>query len=199
MKKISGKMSVSAPNSISVRKEITQILKASKQLKWYNTSGPSSVSTSIAFAGLSGIPAGVTNGQRVGTSVDIERILLNGQWVIGDTTQIVRVLVFKWNVDNTSDTPQSSEIFDFANDPLAPMVQFKPKRFKMLFDHIWTMDTYHPTELVRIDIKVKIKQTFDIGVNTGINNVYLALISDSGAVPNPTFTWDSQVWYTDTE
>lgn len=178
-----------------------QSIENKKQRKWATTQavGATGVTTSTAFTVLTNISQGTTLATRVGSRIQIKRLRLHGQLVVGDATNIIRVGVFRWNVDNTSDSPGDDEIFDNTSDPLAHQVHYNPKRFKMLWEKVYSLDLYNPSKFFELDLKLDSLKTFNLGVNTGIGDLYITYTSDSSGVPNPSITYEAQIEWIDLE
>jgi len=179
---------------------VVKMLRNLKQIKWYTGAGTlTSSSSTMSFVDLTTPAQGTASNQRIGTSINLREVLIKGNVIVGDTTNVVRFLVFRWLVDNNSDVPGADELFDSATDVYSGTTRYDPKRYKILFDKMYLLNAYHPSRLM--DIKIDLGDslaTFSSGTS-GQNHVYCATISDSTAIPHPTLAWSYQLQWRDSE
>jgi len=175
---------------------VKSIMDDKKQVKWVYVVYPyNSISTGFASYDHTQIAQGVAFNQRVGSSLVLKNMRFRGQLVVGDTTNIVRMLVYRWHPDTNSDIPQASEIFTASSDPLSSLIHYKQRRFKVLADKLFTLDTYNPTQIFDFELKLKSVVNFT-GATSGAEHVYVLFLSDSGAAPHPSVTMGVDVnWY----
>jgi len=177
-------------NKNEIKSMINSSLSQREQLKWATqVSTISSVSTTLSIFDFTTVSSGTTSNTRVGTSISPKKAHFRGQIILGDTTNLVRFFVFRWHPDNNSDTPTSSEIFASASDPLSDFVYFKQRRFTILYDQLYSLDTYHPTKLIDFELDLGGSLNFTSG-NNGAEHIYVAMVSDSTAAPHPSSTMD---------
>jgi len=164
-----------------------------------------SATSTFAYQDLtSGVGQGIAVYQRIGQSINVSKISLKIILTSADATQVMRVIVFRWLVSDTSDAPATNEIFDTiggtAPEVVAQTLPYKPSRFAMLWDKTYTFSTnYMPVQHIEHDVKLNTLVQYDVGVSTGKNHVYIAFVSDSVAIPHPTVTYCASVHYHDTE
>jgi len=132
----------------------------------------------------------------------MSKLRIGMSMIYADATNIVRVFVFKWNMNNTSDVPSTGEIFQDGTGTtrtcLSPLVVTKPSRFKMLYDKTFSLDSLaHPQIIGKIEMKMKFLISYDQGTSTGRNHIYLGFLSDSAAIPHPAFSYESFVTFHD--
>jgi len=190
------------PSEKKIVNIVKSIVNQDKQLKWIpNDSGIISSTTSLLIYDItSAVSQGITATTRVGTSIRLKRLKVRLSWVTGDITQLVRFFIFRWIPSSTSDTPTASELQDITgNAVMTTFLDYRPSRFKILYDRIQNLDTYNPTHYISFDLPLDFVAEFDIGVNTGRNHLYAGYASDSGAVPHPTIEFLTQLSWHDTE
>lgn len=180
----------------SIAKIVKQVLNSNVEKKWKTTTFSSGVDNTLTNTDLSSISNGNTVNTRVGASIRATRLRLKWYAVIGDTTNIIRVVLHYWKPNDAVDVPQQSELFQNSSI-LSPLLKLNPNRFKMIRDLYITMDQYHPTQSGELDIKLAELISYMPGLDTGLNHVYLSVISDSGGVPNPTFSFDASLDFVD--
>jgi hypothetical protein len=190
--------------SLLLKKEIRKVVKSTENqkqrnqtLKWFDGSLSGNLTTASTFAVWTNLSPGTGNLQRIGNKIHILGLSIRGSFVLGDTTNVIRMLFFKWNMNNNSDTPSASEVLSETTDPMSNIVPLKPSRFKILHDSFYQLDTSHVVRTFHEEVKLDYDITYDPTTNNGIGQVYSLLISDSAAVPHPTYDLNVQVRYID--
>jgi len=185
------KNSSGATVDFSVKKELSRMIRLehkssllNQTKKWIETTIATTISSTASISVLTNMTTGATNGLRIGNKILAVKIYVKGVIVLADTTNVFRLIVFKWLMNNNSDTPSASEIFTTANDPSANNVPLKPSRFKKLSDQHIILDAAHVVQKVDTTIKLNDEITYDPGTNSGINQLFAILISDSSAAPH---------------
>lgn len=181
----------------TVAKVVKQVLKSQEEKKFFLSSFSSGVDSTMQSNDLSQIPQGTSASARIGSN--IRTVQLNLKWAayIGDTTNILRVIIFHWKPNDAVDIPQQSEIFQ-TTGVLAPTLKnLNPNRFTKLVDFLIPLDTYHPMKVGQFKLKLGQLISYVPGLDTGMNHLYLSVFSDSGGVPNPTFEYVASLDYTD--
>jgi len=187
-------------------KEVRRVIKITKNLslrsqtiKFVDAVANSTASNSVTFVKMSGISPGNTNGTRIGNKIHILELLYRATILLADTTNVVRLVAFKWNMNDNSDTPSAAEIFSQVSDPQSNIVPLKPSRFKILRDDVFNFDVAHVIRTHQVRLKLNYDMTFDPTTTGGIGQLYLAIFSDSGAVPNPAYDINYQLQYVDSD
>jgi len=164
----------------------------------YIDSGTSgSLTTTGTYTDMTLIAAGTGQNQRNGSAIEVFQLDLFISFVLGDTTNLCRLVIFEWLPSSTSDTPTDSELFFGGTGSrwIAPFQGVKPSRFKILHDKIFNLDVAHVQVHEEIRLKLKVNASYDNTVNTGKNHIFVCLVSDSSAVPHPTFILNYQLHY----
>jgi len=176
-----------------------------KQPKYLAGVFNSTVSSTSTFTDLtSGIAQGTTMYQRIGQSVRVQNISMKGILTIADTTQVIRIIIFKWLVSDTTDAPQVGELLDTAGGTIpeyvAQKLVYRPSRFAVLWDKTWTFaQNWQPVLSFDHIVKLNSEVEYDVGVNTGKNHIYMMTVSDSAATTHPSVLISTTVHYHDTE
>lgn len=180
----------------SIAKIVKQVLTSQEERKWFLTTFNSGVSSTLIATDLTSIPNGTTVNSRIGSQIKLKKLILNWVCGIGDTTNLVRVLLFFWKPNDAVDLPQQSEIFQ-TTSTYSPLLKLNPSRYKPVKDFLLIFDTYHPVQKGSIEINLEQLVSYVPGVDTGMNHLYLGVYSDSGGVPNPSFEFNSSVEFVD--
>jgi len=186
-----------------IKREIMQSINSQEEEKWINVAGVSvATSGTPTFVDLSTIGQGTTSGTRIGDTIKLNHFRFALSVIYADATNLVRVTIFKWMMNNTSDVPSASEIFQDTTGAtricLTPFVTTKPSRFKIIFDKLINLDaTCHPQAIHLVEMAMKTLVSFDTGTSTGRNHIYVSFVSDSTAIPHPAFSYESFVKFHD--
>jgi hypothetical protein len=182
---------------------IVKQIKKYAEHKSFDTGFGSSVNTTGTLQKLSTIPQGDTDSTRDGDQaevfgVDIIATMANAS--SGDATNVGRLVVFRWEQDDSSAAPASvADILQTAS-VYAPYNRdnLRAKKFIVLMDHVFVTSLNGPSiEKLVEKSKTKFKLKFQGSGNTGNSMIYAAMISDSGAIPDPIFSYQVRVWFTD--
>lgn len=180
----------------SIAKIVKQVLNSNVEKKWVTTTYSSGIDSTLVNKDLSTLSTGSTVNTRVGSQIRVKKLRLKWYAVIGDTTNIIRVILHYWRPNDAVDVPQQSELFQNSSI-LSPLLKLNPNRFKMIKDLYITLDTYHPTQKGEIEIDLDQLISYVPGLDTGMNHLYLSYLSDSSGVPNPTFAFDASLDFVD--
>lgn len=204
-KKMSNKQRKSTPNDQKIFQKVIKAMDKKKQEKWYEFYSTYGQTASWIFNDLTGaITQGISVSQRIGMSIRIKHVKIRMTCTIGDPTQVMRFVLFRWKVSDTSDVPGDTELFTatgLASYPvMAPILPVKPSRFQIVKDHTITMSTnWKPVQTLIFDIPLNWDVEYDIGVNTGKEHLWLATCGDSNVLPHPSWVHEIVVHYHDTE
>jgi hypothetical protein len=126
----------------------------------------------------------------------------NFNLVAGDPTNLVRIFIFKWRPDSTSDTPTGGEVFQDVSSTTgalnSPPYATKPNRAKILYDNLFPLDTVKNIQQIRkVTLKFNINCSFQTSVNTGVDHLFLGWVSDSAVTPHPTIAYSTILYFTD--
>jgi hypothetical protein len=162
-----------------------------------------SISNSWIIADLLSVSQGVTETTRTGNRIMVDSIHIHGTLVGGcsnsvadDVYNTVRLLVIVG-----SESLVSGDWTFNANVPA--LRNTMPKTRKILYDKYITVSTYstdstgYIPRTARIDKQIKINRPFNFEATDGTHtsdSLYICMISDSSAVPNPGFVGPSAAW-----
>lgn len=152
---------------------------------------------------------------RIGDRVTVRRIDFAYQVIGYDTTNQVRVIIFKWQNDNSVYAPSTITILDpaytsTADCPLAPYNwdNFHAKDFAVCYDKVHSLSFNNTTaapgsQSITVRGRVygkKLHNKFmnlNTGAVTGDGIYYCLVVSDSGIAGHPKFNMISRMQYTD--
>jgi hypothetical protein len=199
-------MSVGLPgvNKNKLDNEISRvalkILKKNQEHKSFDTGFGSSVSSTGTIQKLSTIPQGDTDSTRDGDALQIIRIEFRVAFAFADPVNTGRVIVARWNQDDSSAAPTGiTDILQTAT-PYSPYNRdnLRAKKFSVIFDNTYLVGATGPNILGScLSKNYPSKIAFQAAANTGNGHIYAFMVSDSAAIAHPIFTYVARIWFTD--
>lgn len=191
-----------APANLVTKSQVRQMIKSAvdsdDELKWFREESTASISTAVAVNSYTPVPQGQTAVSRIGIDVQPVSFDLRMIWLgSADSTNLVRATVFQWHSDDTVDVPTAAKLYDqsILGASLSVVENFNipsEDKYTILYDKILSLVNGPSSESLQIILDKKILKKLRpmkfIGATTGTNMIYIALSSDSGAIPHPTIT-----------
>lgn len=174
---------------------------------------------------LCDIGQGNTDITRVGDNVEFAGFDMNWEASVGDTYNVMRMLVIQWRMDDAIDAPTVAKVFDSVSSGsvYSPQYQFlysDREKYHVLYDKkILLTSTYAFTSAGGIPVspsfasytnaiktgkvhikpskKMRAKIQYNPNATTGAYKLYLLVLSDSTVSPNPNFNFAGQIYYRD--
>jgi hypothetical protein len=155
-----------------------------------------------------GISAGTSYTTRIGNRINVKEYEYSLVFDLGDSTNVVRFLVFQWLGNSTDGVPSWTDILDYgtSGEPTSlrdivslPVRSRNQDLYEILEDRIILLNGYDKQEMRCLGRgKPFVGHVFyDASSNEGKNHIYCMMASDSGAVPNPTVAGQFRVIYED--
>lgn len=193
------------------RQQALAVFKTQVEEKYIDTA---STGISVDYTGSLGLftmpSAGTGVSGRVGDVITITRLEFKYSIVIADTTNLVRVVLFKWNNDDASFTPGVTDIIQGGDNTTAYAALFRyswdhsrAKDFEILYDKCHQLTSQgeqaqvHQVQLWGKGLGSNSKIQLNSGATTGLGRYGLLYISDSAAVSHPTLIYTCRLTYTD--
>lgn len=154
-----------------------------------------------SIVSLTNIPQGDTDVTRDGDQVYLRSIRMSGDIVIGDTTNVARLIIFQWYQDATpAYTDVLSSVYQgTVNAVNSPYHHDGRRQFRVLYDKRFVMDS--DDGIVLFDTgylrPAKRKINFNAGGTDGENEIFMLALSDSGAVSHPSFNFVCRTTFND--
>lgn len=216
-KAIMGKQSVQRRMLQSLaRREAQKVVARAGEEKYVDTTATAGgVTYSGYLAEFTAPSGGATANTRVGDKITVKRIEFQYEVIGYDGTDVMRVIIFKWNNDDGSYAPTVTGILDSGvvggtNAPIAPYTwdNFKAKDFEILYDQVhslsWGAPATSGTEVQTHRVKLfgrGLGSSADIqlnaGATTGKGKYGVLVISDSAVAGHPKFAWHARLVFTD--
>lgn len=192
--------------STSMYKIAKKVLIQQSEKKYYDQNA---ANANIDYTGviynLSSIPQGDTDVSRDGDGLKLTSLQIRWLMEVGTSPNTFRIIVFQWL---PATTPTVSDVLSstYASSVLQPLSPFKHDmnaNFRILHDsNTRVVDTYRPSITGKIYITTrnkKLKQDvhFNAGTTTGVNKLYMIVVSNDAAVTYPQFSYVSRVQFRD--
>lgn len=180
-------------------KNVRAIVKSTAEKKYLLTLNNVAVSLTPIIQYLCSVPLGDGDSQRNGDQITAKSIWLRYCVITGDTTNLIRVILFQWS-DTTAPTAQDILLSPSVDPVFSHWNHDTRYKYKIMYDK--THSTVTTTELAQQFVSVR-KNNFKtrklqyIGgsATVGYNMLYILVVSDSGAAPNPGFQYYCKLNY----
>ena len=144
---------------------------------------------------LSAIPNGTGFNERVGLKVKGKSIQIRLELIRADSTQLMRVIVFRWFCQST---PTVGDILEGTPWPLNATSVNRAGEYQIMYDNMFALSASTNANFVdKFFIERPMNITFTTADAVDLGHVYLLAISDSIAVTHPTISYWSRLRYTD--
>ncbi len=193
----SQRVNINGSQKQTITKVVKNILDSKMEMKWIPFNVSTTVDNSGSMTDLTSVGQGTNAVSRVGQTITVKSIEMNVVATLADTTNLIRMRIFEWIPSDTSDIPSLSELQYNTSSVISPLLPYKPSRFRVLYDHLFVLDTYHPILAEKVRLELDHEVQYDLSVNTGSRHLYLSLQSDSGAASHPGFAYDALVRFQD--
>lgn len=176
--------------AVAVKRMISSNDNKKHEVKYFDLEVDSSPDYSGAVVDLMAISNGDTDITRDGDSIYIKSVQWRFVNALADSYNIVRMLFFQYNQDNT---PTVDDILSptWTGDPMgvhSPYRHDTKSTYKILSDRTVLLDADDATALTTGYLKSGFrtrKVQYIGGTTTGINKIWLLVITDSSSVANP--------------
>lgn len=185
----------------SFAKKVERVLNKQSELKYYYSSLDTTVGTTASILSLSSISQGNSVTTRVGDRVNPTSLSIRGRVAVADAYNLVRILVFKWNNNNLSDSPTSAELISniSSGEAITTSAPLVHKNYKMLLDKTLVVTTDNAARYFKYNIKLNRDKEilFNAGANNGHGLYYVCVVSDSAAASHPDVYLQSRLRFRD--
>lgn len=189
-----------------VAKKVRRLNKAMKaEIRYLDTNfTAASLNTTMSANLLNGIQTGDPDNYRQGSMVHMIGLTLHGAIYSYDNTggaagygNVVRVAVV-YDKDTKGAIFADTELNQVTNNPLSNKNWNNRKRFKILYNRIFSVDYAKPI-VINKTIKLNLDTYYGGNTNTVADiakgSLYLVAWSDSAAIPDPTWAMRCRLYY----
>lgn len=184
-----------------VKSIVKRALHKDEEEKYAIVQASYSVSTTAGIYSLANTSQGSSGGTHIGDECRLKSIWFRWQTIVADTYNVVRIIVFVWKPNIGFATPAALNILKTVTTPNQLTTCYNEDgedMYHILYDNVIPMVTGNTnTKVGKFQKRLNLKQDFLTGSSNCSNNIYVLLISDSGAAADPTVNFTSRIAFTD--
>lgn len=197
---------------IKVKEDISE-LKAQQRAEMgqlhSSISALTAVSDTGTVGGFFGPVVGPDEDDRLGDVLRVKKLWTRWNFVASDTTNVMRLIIFKWKPDNAVDAPSTASILESARLGLPAIncissyisIPADRKKFTVLLDRCFPLTTSGSNQSVVFTRTFGVKKLGNVQYNgsatvTGTGLIFYLVVSDSGAVSHPQYRMSCVTDYT---
>lgn len=158
-----------------------------------------SISSSGFVTHLTNVAPGDDYNDRIGIMIKAVSLQFRMLLTVADTTNIVRIIIFRWFRATTPTTALVLEQLPTggAISPLS-MINVENRRVvQIMYDNLFPLDSDDPIKVDKAFFKKNMKISFAPDDSVDLGHIYFLAISDSVAVSHPTVHANFRLRYTD--
>jgi hypothetical protein len=186
------------------RSEIKKLISAQQEHKFFEIRNAFGVTYAGTVTSLSDVPQGDTDSTRDADTLMPTSLVMRFGMTVGDTTNFFRVIIFRWH--SALSVPTVVQVLQNASSSTGGVYSdFNHdlrSNFQVLFDKTFTLGTTAVTsnQVVFFNKTLKMARKpiqYTSGSTSGSDKIYFLAISDSAAIPNPTWNYAFRLNFTD--
>lgn len=187
-----------------ISKLVKQIVSKEAETKFfYSTYGPTGIDYSGTIVDISAIPQGSTDNSRNGDTLRYKNLYISGNIVAGDATNLLRMIIFRWkpNVGTSVGSVLTASTLGTALAPHSRYYHDFLPQMRIIYDKLITVNAVSKPQVAFKCVLTKgikdVKAQFSAGSTNATNRLYVLLLSDSAAIPNPTVAFAVSIQFQD--
>lgn len=185
-----------------VRRIVKRAIHVDEEEKYAIVQGSYTVNTTAGIYNLANTAQGSSGGTHIGDECRLKSVWFRWAMGVADVSNVMRVILFVWHPNMGFATPAATSILKTVTPPNQITSCYQEDgedQYTILYDRVQPLvtvgDNYNPVGL--FTRKLNLKQDYTTGSSNCSNNIFLLLISDSGAVSDPYIYFTSRVAFTD--
>lgn len=185
-----------------VRKIVKKALHKDEEEKYAIVQASYSVSTTAGVYNIANTSQGSSGGTHVGDECRLKSIWFRWAMGVADVSNVMRIIIFVWHPLMSFASPAALNILKTTTTPNQITSCYQEDgedQYTILYDKVQPLctsgDNYNPVGIFKK--KLNLKQDYATGSSNCSNNIYVLLISDSGAASDPYIYFTSRVAFTD--
>lgn len=185
-------------NKKPIIKLIDQRINKNSELKHYDAEvNDQPVNSTGITVQLTAVPQGDGDNQRIGDSFQVNDLIFRLRMQVLDPYNVFRFMVLQWHPNDIVDTCEVVKVLQSAS-VYSNLNWHRRNDYRILYDKLLRGDADDPIVVRTIKIKQKLRKVlFNEGTNFGHNQLYILMISDSGAISHPVITYHRRLTYYD--
>ena len=186
-----------------VRRIVKRALHKDEEEKYAIVQASYTVSITPGIYTIANTSQGSSGGTHVGDECRLRSIWFRWAMGVADVTNVMRVIIFVWHPLMSFAAPAATNILKTVTPPNQITSCYQEDgedQYTILYDHVQALGTVAGTPSNPVGLfrrKLNLKQDYATGSSNCSNNLYVLLVSDSGAVTDPYIYWTSRVAFTD--
>lgn len=180
------------------KQEANRVSQRDNELKYDNLNYTATLTYNWALSNLTaGIGAGTTDITRIGDAVTMKNLEIRWRVAAADATNVCRMVVYVAKNGDTTDLPFETD--GSYETPLSLYNHDYRRRYKVLWDRTISTSTSGSNQVVSghkiINLRNMVAQYTTASTTCVKNALYLAVVSDSAAVPHPSPVIHCRLYY----
>jgi hypothetical protein len=177
-----------------------KVLKKNQEIKSFDFGLGTTIDSTGRVDKLTTITQADTDSARDGDAARIVSFEIQAQATYADTTNVIRLVVVRWNQDDSSSAPSSvTDLFQSAS-AFSPYNRdnLRARKFTVIMDHLFAVSNVGPgiEKLVKRSRFVS-NIAFQATATTGTGHLYSFAVSDSAASAHPGLSFIFRTYFTD--
>ena len=188
--------------SPGIKQYVRRAITRASERKFVSTTGVYDVTTTPAIYSIGASAQGINGGQHIGDKCYLKEAHLRFIATCVDTTNLVRVTMFRWKPNMAYITPVAADIYKSVVAGTSLVSEFQEDaadQYEILYDELINLSlASEVTAVRRIRLNnLSAMQDYTSGTASCSNNIYLLMVSDSTAVTHPNVLFYSRTGFTD--
>jgi len=183
-----------------IAKVAVQVLKKNQEFKSFDAGFGTTVDNVGVVQKLTTIPQNDTDSGRDGDALRIVRTEFKSAVAYSDTTNVLRIVIVRWNQDDSSSAPTAvTDVLQTAT-PFSPYSRdnLRAKKFTIWHDHLYAVSNVGPGVEKHSYVSNAVSNiAFQATATTGTGHLYAFIISDSSGIPHPSLNFVHRTTFTD--
>lgn len=190
------------------RQEARKVVNGAIETKMYDVDQVADAVNWDGFAGLGNVYSltlgqirGLAENQYIADSITPVGIVIRYKLTIGDATQLMRMVLIQ---NKAGGVPLITTVFQnvgTANAPLSPLNNNYQNTYRVISDKLFSLDGIR-NNIISGTWRIPWSKLRKLYYNDAIGTIekggiYLCIVSDSGAIPNPTIQFHSRLYFKD--
>lgn len=184
-----------------VKAIVRKAIHAEEEEKYAIINASYGVATAPGLYVLTNTSQGSSGGTHIGDECRLKSLWFRYNVTVADASNAVRVILFIWKPNLAYAAPAALDILKTVTTPNQLTSCYEEDgedMYRILYDRVHFVSAVGPVQTgALVTRKLNLKMDFATGSSNASNNVYVLLVSDSGAVSDPTVNFTSRISFTD--
>lgn len=187
---------------IATKSYVRRLIARNEEEKYAIVQASYTVNTTPGIYSLANTSQGSSGGTHVGDECRLKSIWFRWAMGVADVSNVMRVIIFVWHPNIALGTPAATQILKTVTVPNQITSCYQEDgedMYTILYDRVQSLSTLAGTSnpVGMWQRKLNLKQDYTTGSSNCSNNIFVLLVSDSGAVTDPYIYFTSRIAFTD--